>query len=145
MRAARRRTAALLGVALALGVAAPATIAPAASSIVGRIIADAADNGQLDGTYTPAQLRQAKASVPLDSAQYGDIADVIAYTQLGGRPAPPSGLGGPGRPVGYASLLAPSDTTGRSGFAAVPPVLAALFALAAAAGAVAVAIRRRAE
>jgi hypothetical protein len=54
-------------------------IAPAAhAATVTQILRDCADDGVLQGDYTPAELRKARQNIPTDTDQYTDCRDVIA-------------------------------------------------------------------
>jgi len=63
----------LAGLLLALAIA-PA--AEAASTT--QILRDCADDGVLQGHYTPAELRKARNNIPTDTDQYTDCRDVLA-------------------------------------------------------------------
>jgi len=52
------------------------TAANAASTT--QILRDCADDGVLQGNYTPAELRKARQNIPTDTDQYTDCRDVIA-------------------------------------------------------------------
>jgi hypothetical protein len=70
-------------------------IAPAAQAAsVTQILRDCADDGVLQGNYTPAELRKARQNIPADTDQYTDCRDVIA--RAAGRGVAPSGGGGTG-------------------------------------------------
>jgi hypothetical protein len=87
----------LLVMVLTLLVAAPAAMA----GTRGDIIRDCADDGKLDGSYTPSEIRDARNNLPADQDQYTDCRDVLTRAlggtgdkQVGG------GSGGGGGPLG---------------------------------------------
>ena len=96
------RTLWLLATVLALLVAAPA--AHAADRV--EIIADCNADGDLDGDYTPSEIRDARNNLPTDIDQYSDCRDVLsralggsgsgAIGGSGGSGALGGGAGGPG-------------------------------------------------
>jgi hypothetical protein len=54
-------------------------IAPAAEAAsTTQILRDCADDGVLQGHYTPAELRKARNNIPTDTDQYTDCRDVLA-------------------------------------------------------------------
>src|SRR3954471_9442274 len=54
-------------------------IAPAAeAATTTQILRDCADDGVLQGHYTPSELRKARQNIPADTDQYPDCRDVIA-------------------------------------------------------------------
>lgn len=59
---------------LLLGIAA----SPASAASTTQILRDCADDGVLQGNYTPAELRKARQNIPTDTDQYTDCRDVIA-------------------------------------------------------------------
>jgi hypothetical protein len=59
---------------LLLGLAAPAALGASTT----QILRDCADDGVLQGTYTPSELRKARQHIPADTDQYTDCRDVIA-------------------------------------------------------------------
>ena len=61
---------------LVLGLFAVVPAANAASTT--QILRDCADDGVLQGDYTPAELRKARQNIPTDTDQYTDCRDVIA-------------------------------------------------------------------
>ena len=69
----RRTVTTLLVAVLALFAAVPAAHASTRS----KIIADCSDDGVLQGTYTAAQLRDARKHLPSDVAEYSDCADIL--------------------------------------------------------------------
>ena len=72
-----RLTILVAGLLLALIAAAPAQAASR-----GQIIRDCADDGQLQGSYTQAELRDARQNLPSDVAEYTDCADVLRRGEL---------------------------------------------------------------
>ena len=63
------------------------------------IIADCADDGQLQGKYSASELRDARKNLPSDIAEYTDCADVLRRGELpsgGGASSGGSGAGAPG-------------------------------------------------
>ena len=71
---------ACLGLGLGLFAAVPA--ADAASTT--RILRDCADDGVLQGDYTPAELRKARQNIPTDTDEYTDCRDVLARAAAAG-------------------------------------------------------------
>lgn len=67
------RKALVLG-CLLLGLATPAALGASTT----QILRDCADDGVLQGNYTPAELRKARQNIPADTDQYTDCRDVIA-------------------------------------------------------------------
>jgi hypothetical protein len=65
---------------LVLGLAAALLLAPAAfaDSTTTKIIRDCADDGVLEGHYTPAELRKARDNLPTDVNEYSDCGDVLS-------------------------------------------------------------------
>jgi hypothetical protein len=74
------RTLTALLALLALWVAAPA---PASAAGRDKIIQDCADDGQLQGDYSPSELRDARKNLPSDIAEYTDCADVLRRAEIG--------------------------------------------------------------
>jgi len=64
---------------LTLFVAAPAAMAGTRDDIIG----DCAEDGKLDGSYTPSEIRDARNNLPADADQYTDCRDVLTRA-LGG-------------------------------------------------------------
>ena len=82
---------ALACLVLGLIVAVPA--ANAASTT--QILRDCADDGVLQGDYTPAELRKARQNIPTDTDEYTDCRDVLARAAAAGvSPAAARGSGG---------------------------------------------------
>lgn len=67
---------------IALLCAAAVCLTSAASAASLAPTADCNANGRLTGHYTPAQLRQALATMPADTKEYTDCYDVIQRTLL---------------------------------------------------------------
>src|SRR5829696_7881111 len=70
---------ALACLVLGLIVAVPA--ANAASTT--QILRDCADDGVLQGTYSPSELRKARKNIPTDTDEYTDCRDVLARAGAG--------------------------------------------------------------
>lgn len=71
--------------------------APASAATRDKIIQDCADDGQLQGKYSPSDLRDARKNLPSDVAEYTDCADVLRRAELGdGGGASGSGSSGAG-------------------------------------------------
>jgi len=85
------RTLWLLATVLALLVAAPAAHAADRAEI----IADCNADGDLDGNYTPSEIRDARNNIPTDIDQYSDCRDVLSRA-LGGSGSGAVGGGGGG-------------------------------------------------
>jgi hypothetical protein len=106
----------LLALALLGVVAAPASAGPR-----DKIIEDCADDGVLQGNYSPSELRDARKNLPSDVAEYTDCADVLRRAELpdGGGAGGGTGSGGGGSGVGAASgasrgpLLTPANDAER--------------------------------
>ena len=105
---------------LGLIVAVPA--ASAASTT--QILRDCADDGVLQGDYSPAELRKARQNIPTDTDQYTDCRDVIARAASaraagrsgdGGSGAGGSGGAGGGGGGGGGQPLTPTDDRDRAG------------------------------
>lgn len=90
--------------------------APASASIRSKIIADCTDDGILQGTYTSAQLRDARKHLPSDVAEYSDCADVLRRAELpsNGGAAGASGSTAPG------VSSAPGEPTANGGAPTIP-------------------------
>ena len=72
-------------------------IAPAADAAsTTQILRDCADDGVLQGHYTPSELRKARQNIPADTDQYTDCRDVIARAAGRGAAGGGSGSGGGG-------------------------------------------------
>ena len=105
------RTLWLLATVLALLVAAPA--AHAADRV--EIIADCNADGDLDGDYTPSEIRDARNNLPTDIDQYSDCRDVLSRA-LGG-----SGSGAIGGGSGGSGALGGGGAGGPGGGPALTP------------------------
>ena len=84
-----RLTILVAGLLLALTIASPALAASR-----GKIIRDCADDGQLQGSYTQSELRDARQNLPSDVAEYTDCADVLRRAELPDRGSAGGGAGG---------------------------------------------------
>ena len=105
---------ALVCCALGLIVAVPA--ASAASTT--RILRDCADDGVLQGDYTPAELRKARQNIPTDTDEYTDCRDVLARAAAAGVAGSGAGSAGgtgsgPGGSFGDAPLESPNTPEGK--------------------------------
>jgi hypothetical protein len=101
MSALRRRgPAASVGAMLRLvlaGLVFLLAIAPAAhAASTNQILRDCADDGVLQGNYSPAELRKARQHIPADTDQYTDCRDVLARAASAGFGRSGSGRGGSG-------------------------------------------------
>jgi hypothetical protein len=74
------------------------TASPASASTRNKIIKDCADDGVLQGKYSPSALRDARQNLPSDVAEYTDCADVLRRAE-----SPSSGGGAGATGGGYAS------------------------------------------
>ena len=103
------RTLWLLATVLALLVAAPAAHAADRA----QIIADCNADGDLDGNYTPSEIRDARNNIPTDIDQYSDCRDVLSRA-LGGSGTSavggPAGAGGTSGGGGPSTCAAPAAT-----------------------------------
>jgi hypothetical protein len=103
-----RRAAYVIGL-IALLLAAPGTAAAASRA---QIIRDCADDGYLQGSYSPAELRDARQNLPSDVAEYTDCSDVLRRAELGGDGGgddPGTSGGGPAGPLGGESGRTPGE------------------------------------
>jgi hypothetical protein len=110
---------------LVLGLAAALLLAPAAfaDSTTTKIIRDCADDGVLEGHYTPAQLRKARDNLPTDVNEYSDCGDVLSRALAADVSSPGhSGGGASGAGGALASPAAPqySDSVADSSGAVAP-------------------------
>src|ERR671931_190480 len=111
-------------------------IAPAADAAsTTQILRDCADDGVLQGHYTPAELRKARQHIPADTDQYTDCRDVLSRAASAGfsRSSSGGGSGGSGGGAGGGGggtgggLLTPAgppddhalDTASKAGTAGV--------------------------
>ena len=83
---------ALACLVLGLIVAVPA--ANAASTT--QILRDCADDGVLQGDYSPSELRKARQNIPTDTDEYTDCRDVLARAAAAGVAAEGGGSGAGG-------------------------------------------------
>jgi hypothetical protein len=90
---------------LGLIVAVPA--ASAASTT--QILRDCADDGVLQGDYTPAELRKARQNIPTDTDEYTDCRDVLARAAAAGVASRGGGAGGGTGSGGAAEGQPPAD------------------------------------
>ena len=81
-----------------LGLLAALLLAPAAyaAGTTTKIIRDCADDGILEGHYTPAELRNARDNLPTDVDEYSDCSDVLSRALAAGASSPAGGGGGGG-------------------------------------------------
>jgi hypothetical protein len=113
---------------LVLGFAAALLLAPAAfaDSTTTKIIRDCADDGVLEGHYTPAELRKARDNLPTDVNEYSDCSDVLSralaadVSSAGGHPAGGGGGGTPGAAPTATPAPQYSDTTVDQSGAVIP-------------------------
>jgi hypothetical protein len=89
------RTALVLACVLLGLVMAPAALAASTT----QILRDCADDGRLQGDYSPSELRKARQDIPTDTDQYTDCRDVLARAAARGV----SGSGSRGRGGGDGS------------------------------------------
>ena len=73
--------------------------APAHAASRGQILDDCADDGRLQGTYSPSELRDARHNLPSHIAEYTDCAALLRSAELPDRRTEPAvGGGGAGTP-----------------------------------------------
>jgi hypothetical protein len=101
---------------LVLGLFAAVPAANAASTT--QILRDCADDGVLQGSYTPAELRKARQNIPTDTDEYTDCRDVLARAAAAGVSSR-GGSGGSGGSGGAASGQLPADPHSEEGRAIV--------------------------
>ena len=77
---------------LVLGLFAVVPAANAASTT--QILRDCADDGVLQGDYTPKELRKARQNIPTDTDEYTDCRDVLARALAAGVSSRGGGSGG---------------------------------------------------
>ena len=106
---------ALACLVLGLIVAVPA--ANAASTT--QILRDCADDGVLQGDYTPAELRKARQNIPTDTDEYTDCRDVLARAAAAGVSSRGGGSGGSRGSGGAAANQPPADPDTPEGKAAI--------------------------
>jgi hypothetical protein len=110
---------------LVLGLAAALLLAPAAfaDSTTTKIIRDCADDGVLEGHYTPAELRKARDNLPTDVNEYSDCGDVLSRAlaaDVSSSGSPGGGGGSPGAAATPAAAPQYSDTVADSSGAVAP-------------------------
>src|SRR4051812_20142115 len=66
---------------------------PAMASTRGQIFADCQDDGKLEGSYTPSDIRDARKNLPTDLREYSDCGDVLRRAELPQDPANPGTTG----------------------------------------------------
>jgi hypothetical protein len=100
----------LLVMVLTMLVAAPAAMAGTRADI----IQDCYDDGDLDGNYTPSEIRDARNNIPADIDQYSDCRDVLGRAlggtgdkQVGGGGGSDALGGGPGSGLGAGQPAEP--------------------------------------
>src|SRR3954454_9244114 len=92
LRASVNRMLRLALVCLLLGLVVLVPTANAASMT--QILCDCADDGVLQGTYTPSELRKARKNIPTDTDEYTDCRDVLARAAAGAMAGSGAGSGG---------------------------------------------------
>ena len=85
--------------------------AAALAASTNQIIRDCADDGVLEGHYTPAELRKARDNLPTDVNEYSDCSDVLARAAGAAATAGPGG-GGAGGPGGAGGTFLPGTIPG---------------------------------
>ena len=103
---------ALACLVLGLIVAVPA--ANAASTT--QILRDCADDGVLQGDYSPKELRKARQNIPTDTDEYTDCRDVLARAAaagVAGSGSSSGGTGGAGGSSGNQPLESPNTPEGK--------------------------------
>jgi hypothetical protein len=108
----------MLRLALACFVLGFFAVVPAANAAsTTRILRDCADDGVLQGDYTPAELRKARQNIPTDTDEYTDCRDVLARaaaaTIAGSGNGSGSGGGGGGT-SGDGALESPNTPEGQA-------------------------------
>ena len=93
---------------LVLGLFALVPAANAASTT--QILRDCADDGVLQGDYTPAELRKARQNIPTDTDEYTDCRDVLARAAAAGVAGSGAGSGGGSGTAGGSSENAPLES-----------------------------------
>jgi len=86
------RAALVLG-CLLLGLVAPAAATAASTT---QILRDCADDGVLQGDYSPSELRKARQNIPADTDEYTDCRDILARAASAGVVNSNGGAGGSG-------------------------------------------------
>jgi hypothetical protein len=107
-----------------LGLLAALLLAPAAyaAGTTTKIIRDCADDGILEGHYTPAELRKARDNLPTDVDEYSDCSDVLSRALAAGASSPGGGGGG-GSPGGGGGAPSATPAPQFSDSTASPPTL----------------------
>ena len=90
---------------LVVGLFAVVPVANAASTT--QILRDCADDGVLQGDYTPAELRKARQNIPTDTDEYTDCRDVLARAAAAGVSSRGGGSGGASGGSGGSDLPPP--------------------------------------
>jgi len=98
---------------LVLGFFAVVSAANAASTT--QILRDCADDGVLQGDYTPAELRKARQNIPTDTDEYTDCRDVLARAAAAGVSSRGGGSGSGGAGGGVAAGQPPADPNSPEG------------------------------
>ena len=101
---------ALACLVLGLIVAVPA--ANAASTT--QILRDCADDGVLQGDYSPSELRKARQNIPTDTDEYTDCRDVLARAAAAGVAGSGSSSGGTGGSSENQPLESPNTPEGKA-------------------------------
>jgi hypothetical protein len=70
-----------------------------------QILRDCADDGVLQGNYSPSELRKARQNIPTDTDEYTDCRDVLARAAVAGV----AGSGGPGGSGGLSGAGLPGS------------------------------------
>src|SRR5215217_9465069 len=102
---------------LVLGFFAVVPAANAASTT--QILRDCADDGVLQGDYTPAELRKARQNIPTDTDEYTDCRDVLARAAAAGVSSRGGSGGGGAAAGGGAEGQPPPDPDSDEGRAIV--------------------------
>ena len=108
---------------LVLGLFAVVPAANAASTT--QILRDCADDGVLQGDYTPKELRKARQNIPTDTDEYTDCRDVLAralaagVSSRGGSGGASGGAGDAGQPPADPNSPEGREIVGQAG--AKPP------------------------
>jgi hypothetical protein len=107
---------------LVLGLLAALLLAPPAyaDGTTTKIIRDCADDGVLEGHYTPSELRTARDNLPTDIAEYSDCSDVLSRALAAVSSSPGGGSGGSG---GGTPSSSPTPQQQFSDSAPSPPTL----------------------
>jgi len=77
-------------------------VAPAANAAsTTQILRDCADDGVLQGSYSPSELRRARQNIPTDTDEYTDCRDVLARAAVAGVAGRGGGSGASGGSGGF--------------------------------------------